>query len=110
MVTEMITLRLEQEFLKEVDEVVKENNFQSRTELIRTALRTQIEEARMKKAIKQISKLRGSSKTITTDKDLERTRIKVGNEVFNETDKQHKQRIEIFEEFIKKLSREKNNL
>ena len=39
MTTEMITLKLERKFLKEVDAVVSQNGYQNRTEFIRNALR-----------------------------------------------------------------------
>ena len=50
MVTEMITLKLEKGFLKEVDKTVKERGFHNRTEFIRNALRENMNEARKNEA------------------------------------------------------------
>ncbi len=85
MTTEMITFKLENNFLKEVDEVVKNQRFQSRTEFIRNALREKVEEAKMKEAMMQIANLKGKSSKKTSDEELEILREKV------------------FEEFEKKL-------
>ncbi|MBI3032474.1 hypothetical protein HYY69_03295 [Candidatus Woesearchaeota archaeon] len=62
MTTDMITLKLDRIFLKEVDSVVKEFGFQNRTEFIRNALREKLDEAKMKKAILELSSLKGVAK------------------------------------------------
>ena len=80
MTTEMITFKLEDTFLKDVDEVVKSQRFQSRTEFIRNALREKVEEAKMKEAMMQIAKLKGASSKKTSDVDLEKIRDKVFDE------------------------------
>ena len=46
MVTEMITLKLEESFLREVDEMVSRTSYHSRTEFIRQAMREKLEEYR----------------------------------------------------------------
>ena len=66
MTTEMITFKLENNFLKEVDAAVKTQCFQSRTEFIRTALREKVEEARLKDALLQLSNLKGISNKKTS--------------------------------------------
>lgn len=80
MVTDMITMKLEREFLKEIDDVVKENNYQSRTEFIRNSLRENVDKAKMKKIMKELLPLKGISKRKTTDEDLERVREEVYQE------------------------------
>ena len=85
MATEMITFKLEDTFLHDVDSVVKNQGFQSRTEFIRNALREKVEEAKLKEAMMQIAKLKGTSNKKSSDKDLEKIRERV------------------FEEFEKKL-------
>lgn len=80
MATEMITFKLEDTFLKDVDEVVKSHRFQSRTEFIRSALREKVEEAKMKEAMMQIAKLKGASSKKTSDEELEKIRDKVFDE------------------------------
>ncbi|MBT3465131.1 hypothetical protein HOD20_00335 [archaeon] len=83
MTTEMITFKLEDTFLKDVDSVVKNQGFHSRTEFIRNALREKVEEAKLKEAMIQIAKLKGSSNNNTSDKKLEEIR----NKVFEEFEK-----------------------
>jgi len=39
MVTEMITVKLEKQFLHQIDDIVKKAGYQNRTEFIRGALR-----------------------------------------------------------------------
>jgi metal-responsive CopG/Arc/MetJ family transcriptional regulator len=83
MVTEMITLKLDDIFLKEIDGIVKSKGYQNRTEFIRSALRTKVDDEKLKEAMRQIAHLRGAVPWKTTDEDLERTREKV----FRELDK-----------------------
>lgn len=87
MATELINIRLEKSFLKEIDSMAKRLNFQSRTELIRHSLRATIEQENLKAAV---LKLRGSSKTHTTDEELEEIRERVGNELFRKYVKDRK--------------------
>lgn len=83
MTTELVSFKLDNKFLKEIDNLAKEQRFHSRTEFIRSALREKVEKARVKQAMVQIAKLKGSSNKKTTDEDLERIR----EEVFNELDR-----------------------
>lgn len=83
MATELITFKMEQDFLNEVDKTVKISGYQSRTEFIRSALREKINELKLKQAIISLGKLKGASKIKTTDKD----RIKAREKVFAELDK-----------------------
>ncbi|MAG08393.1 hypothetical protein CMO89_02890, partial [Candidatus Woesearchaeota archaeon] len=57
MVTEMISLKLEDSFLDNVDEIVKKEGYQSRTEFIRNALREKVEAAKLRQAMLEISHL-----------------------------------------------------
>jgi metal-responsive CopG/Arc/MetJ family transcriptional regulator len=77
MATEMITLKLEETFLSEIDSVVARQGYQNRTEFIRIALREKIEETKYRAALLQLSRLKGASKRGTTDKELEQVREKV---------------------------------
>ena len=81
MVTEMITLKLEDVFLEDIDAIVSKSGYQNRTEFIRNALREKIEEVRLKDAMIALSKLRGSSKGKTTEKDLEIARERAFREL-----------------------------
>lgn len=80
MATGMINIRLEKKFLNEIDCIVKKENYQSRTELIRKTLREEIERSKIKEALLN---LKGSLKSKTTDKDLEKMREKAFNELYS---------------------------
>jgi metal-responsive CopG/Arc/MetJ family transcriptional regulator len=80
MATEMITLRLESDFLKKIDSFIT-GGYQNRTEFIRDALRDKIDEMEKKALMKHIKSLRGSIKKNISDKDLERVREEVFHEM-----------------------------
>ncbi|MBS3147764.1 ribbon-helix-helix protein, CopG family [Candidatus Woesearchaeota archaeon] len=74
MVTEMITLKLEKRFLDTVDDAVKRQGYQSRTEFIRNALREQLDKTKMKEAIAELAHLKGASKRKISDTEYELVR------------------------------------
>ncbi|MEK6857084.1 MAG: ribbon-helix-helix domain-containing protein [Nanoarchaeota archaeon] len=80
MPAELVTFKMEKNFLEEVDATVKNSGFQSRTEFIRNALREKVEELKLKQAMMNLSKFRGASKIKTTDEERERIREKVFRE------------------------------
>ncbi|MEK6964283.1 MAG: ribbon-helix-helix domain-containing protein [Nanoarchaeota archaeon] len=79
MVTEMITVKLERQFLHQIDDIVKKSGYQNRTEFIRNALREKIDETKLKQAMIDIDQFRGifKKKKQTTDKELHEIREKV---------------------------------
>jgi metal-responsive CopG/Arc/MetJ family transcriptional regulator len=74
MATEMITLKLEDGFLDNIDAIVKKEGYQSRTEFIRNALREKVEQSKLKEAMIELSILKGASNKKTSDKELEKLR------------------------------------
>ncbi len=86
MATEMITMKIEKNFLKEIDQAVKQGNYQSRAELIRESLRKNLDEKKMDQAMKELAHLKGAGKTAkqATDEEI------------------HKIREQVFEEFYRK--------
>lgn len=76
MATEMITLKLDGAFLKQIDGIVKDGNYQNRTEFIRNALREKVDAVKLKQAMIEIGKIRGAGKRAvqTTDEELEAIR------------------------------------
>lgn len=74
MATDMITLKLDDQFLKEIDTVVEKEGYQNRTEFIRNALREKVEESKIKEAMLEIAHLKGASKKKTTLKEYEEAR------------------------------------
>lgn len=81
MTTEMITLKLEDGFLDNIDTIVKKEGYQSRTEFIRSALREKVEAVKLREAMLEISHLKGASKKKTSDEELERIREKAFEEI-----------------------------
>jgi Arc/MetJ-type ribon-helix-helix transcriptional regulator len=74
MTTAMITLKLEQEFLKEIDETCKQARYQNRTEFIREALREKLKEIQLRRALAAIEKMRGSATRHVSEEDYEQVR------------------------------------
>ncbi len=71
MTTEMITMKLEDKFLKEIDALVEKSNYHNRTEFIREALREKIDKTKYKEAMMSIIHLKGAHKgKKTTDAEL----------------------------------------
>jgi Arc/MetJ-type ribon-helix-helix transcriptional regulator len=92
MVTELVTFKMDRQFLREVDRLVKELNYQNRTEFIRNALREKLEEAQKARALAQLKKTYGMGKKYhTTDKELHRIREEVARQMFAEA----KQRLRV---------------
>ncbi len=83
MATEMITVKLNDSFLKEIDRVVKKENYQNRTEFIRNALREKIDSVKYKQALEEIAHLKGASNKKTSEEEYEKIREKA----FEEFDK-----------------------
>ncbi len=81
MATEMITLKMDNVFLEDIDNTIKKEGYQNRTEFIRDALREKLEDIKLKKAMMEIAHLKGASKKKTTDEELERIREKAFEEI-----------------------------
>ncbi|MFH0798542.1 MAG: ribbon-helix-helix protein, CopG family [Candidatus Woesearchaeota archaeon] len=80
MATELVTFKMDDKFLEEVDETVKAAGYQNRTELIRAALREKVDDIKLKKAMKEVSKMWGKAPRKTTNSDIEKVREKVARE------------------------------
>jgi metal-responsive CopG/Arc/MetJ family transcriptional regulator len=81
MATEMITVKLDDKFLGEIDSVVQKEGYQNRTEFIRNALREKVEEAKLREAMIDIAHLKGAAKKKTTEKEFEEIRKKAFEEI-----------------------------
>ncbi len=81
MATELVTFKMEHNFLEEVDKTVKTAGFQNRTEFIRNALREKVEEIKLKEAMMQIAYLKGISKKKTSEKEYEKIRKRAFEEL-----------------------------
>ncbi len=83
MVTEMITVKLENKFLKDIDNVVQKEGYQNRTEFIRNALREKVEEVKLRETMASIAHLKGASKKKTTEREYEEIRKRAFDELAN---------------------------
>ena len=81
MATNMITLKLENKFLKEVDTIVENEGYQSRTEFIRNALREKIEEIKIRKAMLKLASLKGSSNKKVNEETYRKARSKAFDKI-----------------------------
>ena len=81
MTTDMITVKLEDTFLEDIDNLVKREGYQNRTEFIRAALRDKIEEVKLKEAIMSIAHLKGAAKKKTSEREYEDMRKKAFEEI-----------------------------
>ena len=74
MVTRTIILKLDSEFLKEIDQTAKKAHYHNRTEFIRQSLRKGVTEEKLREAMKSIEYLKGKFRKgkQTTDEEIER--------------------------------------
>ena len=77
----MITVKLEEMFLQEIDSMVKDEGYQNRTEFIRNALREKMEEMKLRKAMLQLAHFKGRAKKKTTEASYEKIRAKAFEEI-----------------------------
>ncbi len=80
MATELITFKMEQDLLEDVDETAKNAGYQNRTEFIRAALREKIEDVKLKQAMMELGKMRGKAPRKTSDEERESIRERVFEE------------------------------
>ena len=79
---ENVSLKLEPEFLKEIEKIMKNNRYMTKTEFIREAIREKIKNENKEKALKALKENFGKMKHMkTTDEDLERIREEVSQEM-----------------------------
>ncbi|MBI2047106.1 ribbon-helix-helix protein, CopG family [Candidatus Pacearchaeota archaeon] len=71
---ENVSLKLEPQFLKEIENIMKKNRYMTKTEFIREAIRDKLIELEKQNMLKHLDKIAGSSKHKTTDEDLHRAR------------------------------------
>jgi len=67
---ESISLKLEPNFLRDIEKTIKKNRYSTKTEFIRAAIRDKITELEKEETLKNIDKLFGSLKHKTTDEQL----------------------------------------
>lgn len=67
---ETISLRLEDEFLQDVERAMQKFRFSTKTEFVRAAIRDKINELEKEEIMKKMAILAGTSKKKTTDEEL----------------------------------------
>ncbi len=77
MATEMITLKMDKRFLQDVDNVVRKQKYQSRTEFIREAMRDKLNTIEKDAALRELKIFRGSAKKQVDDKRLHEIREEI---------------------------------
>lgn len=85
MAAQLVTFKMEHKALEEVDKIAKAGYY-SRTEFIKAALRDKVEEARYRKALKELAPLKGIFKRSrqTTDEELHRIREQAVKQLMKE--------------------------
>ena len=81
---ETISLRFQKNIIQEMDFLIKERSFNSRTEFIREAVRDKITDLNKDELIKEFLKLKGKSKIKTTLQENAITKKKVSKELLSE--------------------------
>ena len=84
MVTELVTFKLDKNFLREVDKIYPNAGFSSRTDFIRNALRKGVDEIKLKESMERLSKFKGISKNKTTDEKIHKVREEVVKKMIKE--------------------------
>ena len=74
---EMISLRIEGEFLRDLERAMKRYRYSTKTEFVRAAIRDKISDLDKEYALRAVEKLAGSSKRKTSGKDLHKAREKI---------------------------------
>ncbi len=77
---EAISLKLEETFLEDIEDVMKRHRYTTKTEFIREAIRDKIKELEKEDLLLKARKLYGASKRKTTDEQLH----KAGEKAFKE--------------------------
>ena len=77
---EQVCIRLEDDFLKDLEKAMKRNRYATKTEFIREAVREKLKYLEREEALKNVEKLFGSSKHKTSDEQLHKAREKLAKE------------------------------
>ena len=77
---ENISLKIETKFLRELEKIMREHRYLTKTEFIREAIRDKMKELEKQETLNKIEKLFGSSKKKTTDADLHKIRERLAKD------------------------------
>jgi metal-responsive CopG/Arc/MetJ family transcriptional regulator len=77
---ETITFKLQEDFVKKIDAVLKPLHFSNRTEFIRECIRERLNSIERDIVIQQLLAFKGAAKKKISDKELHRIRQNIGDE------------------------------
>lgn len=83
---ESVSLKLENEFLEDIENIMKKHRYTTKTEFIREAIRDKIKDLEKEELLLRAKKLYGASKRKTTDEELH----KAGEKAFRELERELK--------------------
>lgn len=81
---ETVSIKLEEDFARLVEKVMKRHHYATKTEFIREAIREKVKDFEKEESIARVRALYGSSKHKTTDEDLHRAGEKAVEELERE--------------------------
>lgn len=70
----MISLKLDNELLSEIDHKLSKHRYSTRTEFIRDAIREKLSDLEKEELLRGLTKIKGSSKYKTTNEQLHKAR------------------------------------
>ena len=83
---ESISLKLEGEFLKDIQSIMKKHRYSTKTEFIREAIRDKIKDLEKEELLLKAKMIYGASKRKTSDEDIH----KAGEKAFRELERELK--------------------
>ncbi len=83
---EPITVKFEQNFIRDMERIMRRNRYSTKAEFIREAVREKLKDLEKENLLEKVKKIYGSSKRKTSDENLH----KAGEKAFEELKKQLK--------------------
>ena len=87
---QVVSIKFQEPILEKIDKSIIKNNFNSRTEFIREAVRDKLTELEKETLLKKFIGYKGKGKTKTTDKEWRRVREEYSKEVLDELERRFK--------------------
>lgn len=81
---EAVSLKMDGEFLEDIERTMKKHRYSTKTEFIREAIRDKIKELEDEELLRKVKLMHGASKRKTTDEMLHKAREKALNRLEKE--------------------------
>lgn len=81
---ETISIKVENDFVKQMDKLMKKHRYTTKTEFVRDAIRNKMVDLEKTELLGRLARIYGASKRKTTDEDLHRAREKAFEELEKE--------------------------